>query len=512
MIFIIFILLFASFVECDSVDHLFSQIDPSSIKDNLYFYEQHPNHPKAKLALNTAFNAMGISSQLIENLIGPENHFSSLTSLAWLQNINEPLDPQLLKLIKNSLKHTILKGHTLLDYRHILEIPENQVDISRLLLSYEFDKMENKKSLIENQEAILDIMALQIKASCTDPNDKMLLYQSLIQYIFVDNLFEFPALSDHLERIGSYSWISSTIDQRKGVCLGLTTLVLSLAQRLGLSIYPVTIPGHIFAQFRPKAPYSLVNIETTCRGVHFPSKKYYSLSSSKLNKPTNKEVLLLTIVNQSSEFLRSLELDKAIDLYREALQINPKHNLTNECLSFALAAKGDFDQAKLTLKSLLENKQSISSIDLAEDILLDRINAQAMEILISLDNKNYTSIVANLEKLKDIHKDNPESKSILQAIIFSAHEIALAHHEHLYHQKLAALKPKDPSTIYYFCHYEQEHGDYRKALYWLNRLKQHAPKPHHESIYHLEHQLVMCCPIHILKEYNQKNTAIKYEL
>jgi len=66
--------------------------------------------------------------------------------------------------------------------------------------------------------------------------------------------------------------LNKVIEKKKGSCLGLSILYLSLAQRLNLSIYLVTAPKHYFVRY-DNGKYRQ-NIETRMRGLDLPDFHY----------------------------------------------------------------------------------------------------------------------------------------------------------------------------------------------------------------------------------------------
>jgi regulator of sirC expression with transglutaminase-like and TPR domain len=71
-------------------------------------------------------------------------------------------------------------------------------------------------------------------------------------------------------------FLHSVMDSRKGYCLSLSILYLSLGERLGLPLYGVVVPGHFFVRYDSGSVR--FNIETTARGAS-ASDDHYRLAN-----------------------------------------------------------------------------------------------------------------------------------------------------------------------------------------------------------------------------------------
>ncbi len=62
------------------------------------------------------------------------------------------------------------------------------------------------------------------------------------------------------------------MDRRQGYCLSLSVLYLSVAERIGLKVYGVVVPGHFFVRFDDGR--TRFNIETTSGGATSTDEHY----------------------------------------------------------------------------------------------------------------------------------------------------------------------------------------------------------------------------------------------
>ena len=133
-------------------------------------------------------------------------------------------------------------------------------------------------------------------------------------YLFDELRLRFPPHSLYSEEIDLYTFLPSVLDSRRGVCLGVSTLYLCLAQRLNLNLEIVTPPGHIFVRYNGGE----INIETTARGIHIPTEHYLSVHTRSLQERNIKEVVGLTFFNQASALWQAGKLKEAITAYERA--------------------------------------------------------------------------------------------------------------------------------------------------------------------------------------------------
>ena len=119
---------------------------------------------------------------------------------------------------------------------------------------------------IRSYEAILDLMAMQVRARLGTTFRPEEVVKELNRYVFAEQEFRFPPHSTYAKDIDLYSFLPSVIETRRGVCLGVSILYLCLGQRLGVPLEIITPPGHIYVRYNDGT--TITNIETTARGVH----------------------------------------------------------------------------------------------------------------------------------------------------------------------------------------------------------------------------------------------------
>ena len=159
----------------------------------------------------------------------------------------------------------------------VLRLTEDEMDLATAALiasEYWSDMVHGRRYLEE-----LDAMALEI-------------HERLRQRHLRVNHHAIPIINDYLFNELGYKTIShaddpndlflhSVMDRRQGYCLSLSVLYLALAERLGLKVYGVVVPGHFFVRY--ESGRIRFNIETTSGGARPPDEHYVT----KFNVPQN---------------------------------------------------------------------------------------------------------------------------------------------------------------------------------------------------------------------------------
>jgi tetratricopeptide (TPR) repeat protein len=179
-------------------------------------------------------------------------------------------------------------------------------------------------------------------------------------------------------------FLHSVLDNKRGYCLSLSVLYLSLAERLGLPLYGVVVPGHFFVRYDDGRVR--FNIETTSGGGSASDEHYINkfkvpvdndgIYMRNLNKMQtlgcffnnlgnsymdvgNIEQALVAFeraveinpslaecqTNLGNVYLKMDRIEDAIDQYRAALEINPSDAKTHNNLGNALTSAGRLDDA-----------------------------------------------------------------------------------------------------------------------------------------------------------------------
>jgi len=123
-------------------------------------------------------------------------------------------------------------------------------------------------------------------------------------------------------------FLHTVLDKKGGYCLSLSILYLSLAERLGIPLYGVVVPGHFFVRYDDGRVR--FNIETTSKGGSAPDEHYIE----KFNVPVSYNSIYMKNLNKIQTlgcFFNNLgnsyndvgNIDSALLALERAVQINP---------------------------------------------------------------------------------------------------------------------------------------------------------------------------------------------
>jgi len=143
--------------------------------------------------------------------------------------------------------------------------------------------------------------------------------------------------------------------RRRGACLGLSLIYLSLAKRAGLPLAGVSLPGHFFVRHR--AGEASWNLETTLKGIERSDDWYRETKGlsaegevgNYLQDLTPREVVAEVLNNVGGAFVRLKEPRRALPFLRRACQLAPADPDAHYNLAIALR---DADSALAALESV----------------------------------------------------------------------------------------------------------------------------------------------------------------
>lgn len=217
-----------------------------------------------------------------------------------------------------------------------------------------------------------------------------------------------------------FSFLSSVADRKFGVCLGVSSLYLSLAQRLDLPLESVTPPGHIYLRYGG----GKVNIETTAGGRHLPTEHYCDcLNVDELRIRSEKELIGLTFINQGSFALQKQQYHEADLAYEKAKEYVDDHEL-EELLGIVKILKGQRKEGEALLKSSSQ-AQTLGSV--AHDYLQGHIDEATLKLLFTHPGSTYDEVLSYQEALKKAVQRSPkccESRRRLASVFLHLGKIA----------------------------------------------------------------------------------------
>ena len=261
--------------------------------------------------------------------------------------------------------------------------------------------------------------------------------------------FVFPPQSLLAKGIDPYTFLPSVLDSHQGVCLGVSILYLSIAQRLNFPLEIITPPGHIY--IRHNSGHQIINIETTARGIHIDSDEYLSVDTMQLQQRELKEVIGMAHFNQAAAFLSQKLPDQSIKCYEKALKYHPDDMLTTELLGYCCILAGQEERGKMLLQKTASYipYYAVSGNFTAADLLNGNADKEALEATLMHVDETRESILLKQKALIATVKKFPKFRAgyfalattWLQLHRFGEALETLATYE--------TLEPNDPTAQYY---------------------------------------------------------------
>ncbi|MBN1360538.1 MAG: tetratricopeptide repeat protein [Sedimentisphaerales bacterium] len=229
----------------------------------------------------------------------------------------------------------------------VLRLRDEQMDLATAALiasEYWSDMVAGRRYLEQ-----LDMMALEIRARLRQQR-----VRADYGAIPIINHYLFNELGfTTIERADDPNdlFLHSVMDRRRGYCLSLSVLYLSLAERLGLNLYGVVVPGHFFVRYDDGRTH--VNIETTSGGANPTDEQYIE----KFNVPRNgrdtiymknltkRQVLGCFFNNLGNVYNDIGDIDTAQRALERATTINPTLSESRVNLGNIYLQKGLVDDA-----------------------------------------------------------------------------------------------------------------------------------------------------------------------
>lgn len=490
-------------LETPSLNALYNSLDPRSLTQLLAFYELYPETTQGKRALERAWKLLTPEQNLplapVMSL--PKLDIQAIVSLVTREKSAPPVklsEEQLLLIeqIGKPLANRRLKGASVWTREEVLALPPEEIDLARGLLLYQFDNPEASKGEIRQYEATLDLMALQILAHLHPQATAEEKVREINRFIFLEMQFRFPPHSLHAKDIDLYTFLPSVLDNRQGVCLGVSILYLSLAQRLDLPLEIVTPPGHIYVRYRDDK--LLINIETTARGIHAPSEVYLGINTRKLEIRNIKEVIGLAFINQASVAWGKEDYTSTLALYEKALPFLPEDPLLKMFFGFSHLFVGKTAQGKALLQQLgsFTFDYAVSPESIPEDYLKGKVDVEGIKAIFLPVDETRSSIIEKQKKLGKILSRYPQFRAGLLQLATTWLQLGRTSEASEILDRYHKIDPTNAIVEYYLAMLSLERLDYNRAWDYLKRSETIAKsREHHPKALKAVHkQLRQLCP------------------
>ncbi len=475
--------------ESTHLKSLYNGLDPTSISENLAFYQLYSDTPEGKQALTRAWKLLAPDQDvpMIKTLSLPYLDIRGIISLVTKQPFQAPVQLeedqlQIIDKISAKLSNRKLKGSTIWTLEKLEALPAEEIDLGRALLICQYPNPLEQKNALKNYEASLDLMSLQILARLPKNPTDLDKIKEITRYIFQEMQFRFPPHSLHAQDIDLYTFLPSVLDSRQGVCLGVSILYLSLAQRIDLPLEIVTPPGHIYVRYRNGD--QVINIETTARGIDVPSETYLGVNTRSLQERNLRHVVGLAFVNQASVAWGKEDYKTCVTLYEKAVPFLPEDPLLKMFLGLNYLFIGKTAEGKALLKQIrnLQLDFAVSPETLPEDFLSGHVNVEGLKTIFMNVDETRESILNKQEKLKKILKRYPSFRAGLLQLAVTHLQLGRGSEAQKILEKYYTLDKNDATVAYYLAmlHIERynytQAWDYLKQATQLTQERDHHPK------------------------------------
>ncbi len=454
---------------------LFNSLDPHSISQSLAFYELYGESKEGKEALARLDSLLGgdkfsLSDLTTSSKAGMEGIFSLVNPRgAASKGTLSKEELTLLQKLGAHLANRKLKGYYANTEEEVLALPPEEIDLARGLLLSQYGKCTEE---VVYYEALIDLMALQVEADLPDSPTPAEKIATLNRFVFEKMRFRFPPHSIYAKNIDLYTFLPAVLDNHFGVCLGVTTLYIALAQRINLPLEIITPPGHIFVRYRDER--CLINIETTARGIDVPTEKYLSINTFALQQRNLREVIGYTFVNQASVFLDQEDFPKTVETYEKAKKYLPNDILLDELLGYAYLFIGEIEKGKESLNRAFQGETYgvVVREPRGEDYLSEKADVEALKAVFASVDETRESILKKQEELQEVIKRYPSFRAAYEQLGASYLQLnrkkeALECFQH-YH----ALDSNNPTIEYYLSVLYGMRQDYSSSWLHLQRAEE----------------------------------------
>ncbi|MBA3958261.1 MAG: tetratricopeptide repeat protein [Parachlamydiaceae bacterium] len=483
---------------------LYNSLDPYSIAQHLAFYELYPTSTEGQQALQDAWNLLNGSSTSIATPLTDPDFGQAVSAIVSLVNKQSTAAPELLKekertvvsQIGQRLANRSLKGSSCKNESEVLALPPQEIDLARGLFLTQFGSTPEGLAQVQTYEALIDLMALQIAAKLPAGATPAQKIRVMNDFIFTEMGFRFPPHSAYAKEIDLYTFLPSVLDNRRGVCLGVSILYICLAQRLNLPLEMITPPGHIYVRYRN--PNEEINIETTARGIHIDSEEYLNVDTKALQQRTIKEVIGLAYFNQASVFLGEEKYQEALDAYKRALPYLPDDKLLIELMAYQYLLLGQLDEGKRLLKQVnnVTPEHQVTRDSMADDYLQGRFEADALRAFFLRVDETRESLIKKREALEDVVNRYPQFRAGIFSLAITWLQLHRGREALELLERYHALDPNDATAEYYLTALHAERNDYTKAWEHLRQTEKlvHERDHHPKMLKKLRQSLAMQFP------------------
>lgn len=487
----------------DHLEVLYNTLDRNSLSELFAFYNLYGETRQGRKAFSTAWDLINkhrpcpIKPLLFKAFAFDIHPIISLVT----KEANEVIPPfsehelQGVETIADHLANRKLKGHYVWKTSELVDLSEEEVDLARALLIHEF---QEDRLAIRSYEAYLDMMSLQILSRLPKNPSHIQILEAINHFIFHEMRYRFPPHSMWVKEADLYTFLPSILDSRHGVCLGVSILYLSLAQRLNLPLTIITPPGHIFLSYNGGG--EKINIETTARGIHMPDEVYLSINTKELRKESLKSVIGMNYFNAAGEAWRRKNFAKAIECYEIAsiyLTDYPTlHYLLG--LSYLFQGSKEIGEAHLKKAQLMPMEDLVYRDTSTEDYFKGEVDEKGLLAMFAEVNETRDSIETKQKSLQEVLHKFPRFREGLFHLAITYLQLNRTKEALEILKQYHKIDSENPTVEYYLTLLSLQRLEFRDAWTHFFKCKEVTGKKHHtpQVLKQLERTLKKTAPLH----------------
>jgi regulator of sirC expression with transglutaminase-like and TPR domain len=205
----------------------------------------------------------------------------------------------------------------------VLRLQEDDIDMgtAALILSREWGTTRT----LHSYRGRIDDMAEAIQKKLRNQPLDHRAIPVINDYLFEELGFQTVETADDPEDL----FLHVVLDRKRGYCLSLSILYLSVAERLGLPMYGVVVPGHFFVRYDDGRQQ--FNIETTSKGAIVPDSHYIDKfkppnrpQSLYMKNLTRRQTLGCFFNNLGNSYTHVGQTEQAFAALERAVQLAPQ--------------------------------------------------------------------------------------------------------------------------------------------------------------------------------------------
>lgn len=225
----------------------------------------------------------------------------------------------------NTNKRPLYSGNEL--FQDLINAEDESIDIAEV--SLRIAKEEYSEIKIWKYVECVNWYVRVLKARISEADEP----ESIVKII---NEFLFDELGFNYVQTGNLEdlYLNKVIDRRKGNCVGLSILYLSIAERLRLPLFGVNVPEHIFIRYDDGE--RKMNIETGHKGMSLSDTFYATHSIDRFDKESvaqgcylqnlnKKEVISNILLNRSKIRREAGDHNGALGDSKKSILLNPRN-------------------------------------------------------------------------------------------------------------------------------------------------------------------------------------------